>query len=450
VKRLTPHRLIFLSFASVIAVGTLALRFEGARPGGRLDWTDALFTATSATCVTGLVVKDTGSDFSLGGQLIILLLIQLGGLGILTLSSWFLLLFGRRPSLSGRTALTESFGLPAHLSLAGLLRRAIFYTAAAEALGTLLLFVRFVRLYSWRRALYVSVFHSVSAFCNAGFSLFSDSLVRFAGDPWVNFVFIALIVSGGIGFYVIEEIRASVRQRARGRLRRWSLHSRVVLRTTVFLIVAGAVAILVLEIFNPGARMPLHTRLLSALFQSVTTRTAGFNTVDISQMTNGTISVLMLLMFIGASPGGTGGGIKTTTFAILAALVISRLRGRTDAEIAERRIPPDLVAKALAVTIAFLAGILLCVLVLQVTELGGSPHPQVRGEFLELAFETVSAFGTVGLSLGVTPSLSTAGKLVIVVAMLAGRLGPLSFALTLIGERRGRPYQYAQERILIG
>lgn len=449
-KRLTPHRLIFLSFATAIAVGTVALRLEGGRPDVPLAWTDALFTATSATCVTGLVVKDTGSDFSLGGQLIILALIQLGGLGILTLSSWFLLLLGRRPSLSGRTALTESFGLPAHLTLRRLLKRAIAYTLVIETAGAILLFVRFVFIYSPQEALYLSVFHSISAFCNAGFSLFSNSLENFGNDPWVNAVIIGLVVLGGLGFYVLEEIRAAAVSRRRGEPWRWSLHTRVVLTISVALIAAGAIAIFVLESLSTHIAAPWYARLMSALFQSITARTAGFNTVDIGQLTNGTLSVLMLLMFIGASPGGTGGGIKTTTFAILGALVLARWRGRSDAEIAARRIPTDLVAKALAVVTAFLAGILLCVLILQVTELGGQPHPQVRGEFLALTFEAVSAFGTVGLSLGVTPTLSTAGKLVIVLAMLVGRLGPLSFALTLIGERRGLPYRYPEERILIG
>ena len=449
-KRLTPHRLIFLSFATAIVVGTIALRVEGSLSAMPLAWTDALFTATSATCVTGLVVKDTGSDFSLGGQLIILALIQLGGLGILTLSSWFLLLLGRRPSLSGQTALTESFGLPAHLTLRRLLMRAIVYTLAVETVGAVLLFARFVAIYSPKRAAYLAVFHSISAFCNAGFGLFSNSLEDFANDPWINAVFIALIALGGLGFYVLEEIRAAAVSRWRGRPWRWSLHTRVVLATSVALIAVGAAAIFILESLGTHVATAWHARLMPALFQSVTARTAGFNTVDIDQLTNGTISILLLLMFIGASPGSTGGGIKTTTFAILGALVVARWRGRSDAEIAGRRIPADLVAKALAVTIAFLVGILLCVLILQVTELGGRPHSEVRGEFLELLFETVSAFGTVGLSLGVTPTLSTAGKLVIVLAMLVGRLGPLSFALTLIGERRRLAYRFPEERILIG
>lgn len=449
-KHLSPHRLIFFSFATVIALGTLALHMEGGLPDARLGWIDSLFTATSATCVTGLVVKDTGSELSLRGQLIVLGLIQVGGLGILTLSSWFLLLFGRRPSIVGRAAITESFGLPAHLTLAGLLGRAVLYTLAIEAAGVALLFSRFALLYEPRRAAYLAVFHSVSAFCNAGFSLFSDSLERFANDPWINAVFIVLIVLGGLGFYVLEELRAAATGRGQRSRRRWSLHTRVVLTASAILVVGGALVIFLLESLGTHLEGPWYGRLLPSLFQSVTARTAGFNTVDISQLTNGTISFLMLLMFIGASPGSTGGGIKTTTFVILVALVVSRMRGRADAEIADRRIPPDLVSKTLAVTIAFLAGIVLCVVLLQITELAGEPHPQVRGKFLELAFESVSAFATVGLSLGVTPTLSAAGKLIIVLAMFVGRLGPLAFALTLIGERRGLPYRYPEERILIG
>lgn len=442
--------MIFLAFAATILVGTVALRLEGGRSGRLLGWVDALFTATSATCVTGLVVKDTGAGFSLAGQLIILGLIQVGGLGILTLSSWFLLLLGRNPSLSGRAAVTESFGLPRHLTLKRLLGRAVLYAFVIEGAGTALLFPRLACIHPPGKALYVAVFHSISAFCNAGFSLYSDSLIRYANDPWVNVVVMALIILGGLGFYVLEEYRAAAGRRAHGRPWRWSLHTRVVTGTSAILIFGGALAIFALESLGTHLTTPWHARILPALFQSVTARTAGFNTVDINQLTNGSLSLLLLLMFIGASPGGTGGGIKTTTFVILVALVAARLRGRPDAEIAERRIPGDLVAKALAIAIAFIAGAVACVMLLQITELGGLPHPKVRGEFLELTFEVVSALGTVGLSLGATPLLSTAGKVVIVLAMLAGRLGPLSFALTVIGERRARPYQYPSERVLIG
>jgi trk system potassium uptake protein TrkH len=259
-----------------------------------------------------------------------------------------------------------------------------------------------------------------------------------------------LIVLGGLGFYVLEELRRVGIAWKRKKRYRLTLHTRIVLSTTVVLIAGGAVVIFVLERLSSHLAQPWYAQILPAVFQSVTTRTAGFNTVDISQLTNGTLSVMLLLMFVGASPGGTGGGIKTTTFAILVALVIGRVRGRADVEVAERRIPPSLVTKALAVTLIFLAAIVLCTLLLQVSELGGEPHPEVRGRFLELTFETVSAFGTVGLSLGATPTLSTVGKFIIIAAMFAGRLGPLAFALTLVGERRGLPYRYAEERLMIG
>lgn len=449
-KHLSSHRLIFLSFAAAIAVGTIALHWQGGLPKAPIAWIDALFTATSATCVTGLVVKETGTDFSPTGQWVILGLIQVGGLGILTLSSWFLVLLGRRPTLSERTALADSFGLPVQLTVPRLLGRILLYTFTIEAIGAALLFLRFLFIYPPGYALYAGVFHSIAAFCNAGFSIFRNNLVDYTNDPLVNLVIMGLIVCGGLGFYVLEEIRAGLVARWRGRRWRWSLHGRVVLLTTAVLIVGGAVAIYALESLNADVKDAWYARIFPAFFQSVSARTAGFNTVDMTKLSNGTALVLILLMFIGASPGSTGGGIKTTTFATLVALLVARWRGRTDAEMFGRRLPADLVAKALAVTVGFLLGYLICVMILQVTELGGKIPGDVRGAFLEMTFETSSAFGTVGLSLGVTPYLSVAGKLAVVLAMFTGRVGPLAFALTLIGERQGLPYHYPEERVLIG
>jgi trk system potassium uptake protein TrkH len=442
--------MIFLSFAAAIAVGTIALRWKGGLPDAPVAWIDALFTSTSATCVTGLVVKDTGTEFSLAGQLIILGLIQVGGLGILTLSSWFLLLLGHRPTLSERTALADSFGLPAQLTVRRLLGRVVLYTLTIEALGAALLFVRFAFSYSPGYAFYAAVFHSIAAFCNAGFSVFKNNLADYPNDPLVNLVIMGLIIFGGLGFYVLEELRAGVMARLKGQRFRWSLHLRVVLVTTACLIVGGAAAIYALESVNPYDTAPWYGRIFPAFFQSVTARTAGFNTVDMTLLSNGTALVLILLMFIGASPGSTGGGIKTTTFATLVALLVARWRGRTDAEMFGRRVPANLVAKSLAVTVGFLIGYLICVMILQVTELGGKAPQTVRGAFLDMTFETASAFGTVGLSLGVTPFLTVAGKLAIVLAMFTGRVGPLAFALTLVGERQGLSYRYPEERILIG
>ncbi|MCX8038020.1 MAG: TrkH family potassium uptake protein [Candidatus Sumerlaeia bacterium] len=449
-KRLSPNQIIFLSFAGAIALGAVALRLAGGQAGQPVGWVDALFTSTSATCVTGLIVRDTGTEFSRAGQLIILALIQIGGLGIITFSSWFLFMLGRRITLSERSVVADSFGLPAHLTVRRLLGRVIIYTAIIEAAGAALLFARFAFDHPPAYALYAAIFHSIAAFCNAGFSLFRNSFCDYPNDPVINFTIMALIVLGGLGFYVLEEIRACCLARWRGQCRRMSLHTRVVVRTTALLIVVGAVAIYVLQGLNADCAEPWYARILPALFQSVATRTAGFNTMDMGTITNGTALVMILLMFIGASPGSTGGGIKTTTFATLAALFVARWRGRTDAEIGGRRIPADLVGKAMAVSVGYLSGILLCVMVLQISELTGQPPERVRGAFLDLTFETVSAFGTVGLSLGATPYLTPLGKLVITIAMFIGRVGPLAFALTLIGERQGKPYRYPEERILIG
>lgn len=446
--------MIFVSFALAIGAGSAMLYLESFSSGMPVRWVDALFTITSATCVTGLATLDTGTAFSLTGQLIILSFIQLGGLGIVTLSSGLLLLLGHRPSFSERSVATETFGLPTHIPWQRLLRRVIAYTFTIEAIGAALLYLRFSALYPGEpgRAWYVAIFHAISAFCNAGFSLFPDSLERFRYDPLVNLVIMALIILGGIGFFVLEEIRAWIWRRLSGKTWRWSLHTRVVLVMSAALIVAGAVLLFALESFNP--RMldaPWYGRLWPAFFQSVTSRTAGFNTVPIGGMTNASLMLVILLMFVGGSPGSTAGGIKTTTLAILLMVVWSRMRGRADTEAAGRRIPQDLVVKSIAVTLAFAFAVVLFTLLLQVTEVGGAaPDAAVRGRFFELTFESMSAFGTVGLSMGVTPTLTTVGKLLIALAMFAGRLGPLSFALSLLGELRGPAYHYPEERVMIG
>lgn len=443
-------RFLFLSFAVLIALGTFALHHPACSAGAPHTWSQALFTSTSAVCVTGLTALDTGKDYTLAGQLVILALIQLGGLGILTFSTSLMLALGRRLSLKGAETFTSSFGMMRELRLRDLAPRVLLYTFTIEGVGALLLWARFAWRFPPLEAFYYAVFHSVSAFCNAGFSLFSDSLTQFRADPVVNGVIMALILSGGLGFFVLVELNLWWRQ-GRKAGRRLSLHSRLALQTSALLVLWGAFAIALLEASHTLAgRSPLEA-LFCALFQSVTARTAGFNTLEISHLSGPALCVMMALMFVGASPGSCGGGVKTTTFAVLLGIVVSRARGRSDTEIHGRRISPSQVSKALATFAAALCAFALIFFALQITEAGRLGTAAARERFLDLAFESVSALGTVGLSMGVTPELSVAGRMVIALAMFAGRLGPLTLAFSMVGERRsGARYTYPEESVLVG
>jgi trk system potassium uptake protein TrkH len=409
---------------------------------------DALFTATSAICVTGLVTVDTATALSRFGQWVVLLLIQVGGIGIMTLSTLLLLMAGRRPSLTGRTVIKDTFTHSRTRSPADIIRQVVVYTLVIEAAGAGLLFLRLAPSAGLSEAARQSLFHAVSAFCNAGFSLYSDSLMGFRGDPFVNLTVCALIVSGGIGFLVISEVRSHFPWNRR-RWSRLSLHSRLAISVSVLLVAGGTLLFAVFEWQNTLEGMAPSRKLLAALFQSVTTRTAGFNTIPIDRLANETLFLFLLLMTIGACPGSCGGGIKTTTFATLICVGWSRLRGWRQPQVFHRTISDGSVNRALGLTLVSLLVVTATVFVLLMSELGEIAHPDSRGKFLELLFEAVSAFGTVGLSMGVTPVLSPLGKVVIVFAMFVGRLGPLVIAMAL-GRPREARYQYAEESIMVG
>jgi trk system potassium uptake protein TrkH len=440
--------LTIAGFAGLISVGTVLLMLPASATGPALGFVDAAFTATSAACVTGLVVVDTGKDLSPFGQVVVLFTIQIGGLGIMTLSTVFLLLAGRRPSLASRAIIQDTFTHSADRSLPSLLRDIIRFTLFIEGLGMLLLFFRFHPKWELSQALYLAVFHAISAFCNAGFSPFSDSLMRFQHDWIVNLVICFLIVSGGIGFLVLQELKRNFAFRART-WSRLSLHSKLVISTTVTLLLGGMVSILLMEWGNTLAPLPLPERILAAFFQSVTARTAGFNTLPIAAMANETLFVVILLMFVGASSGSCGGGIKTGTLATLVVMGLSRLRGHDYPQVFRRAISIGSIGRAVSVVLASIVVVALGSLFCMMLELGDVPHTMSRGKFLELLFEVVSAFGTVGLSMGVTAGLSVGGKLLITVIMFVGRLGPLVVAIAV--SRRGAPrYRYAEEGIMIG
>lgn len=435
-------RAVAASFAVAVLVGTAALSVDKAhrQPQG-LGAIDALFTATSATCVTGLIVLDTPNDFSPLGHAIILVLMQCGGLGIMTLSGAFVLFTGRRISLRHRMVVMNALGADWEQGFVALFRRILLFTLAAEAAGAALLFGHFVREASWGRALWLSVFHAVSAFCNAGFSLFSDSLERYTGSAHVNLVVCALIIVGGIGFPVVQDVYRWVRARGRSQRHVLSLHSRLVLVASGALIAAGMAAIFLLERGGVLAGRPAGEQALACLFQSVTPRTAGFNTLPVGELAPAALVFTVFCMCIGASPASTGGGIKTSTFVVCLWVLGAMVLGSDRVNIAGRSLSEE--ARHRAVAIAWLLGIGVAVWTLLLCATNSAPlAPNL--------FEAASAWGTVGLSTGLTPQLGMAGKLLIIVAMFAGRIGPLTLAIAIQRSRRRTVLRYPEEEVIVG
>jgi len=391
---------------------------------------------------------DTGKAFTLFGQGVILLLIQAGGLGIMTLSTLFLLLAGRRTSLVGRLVIKDALTDGKERSLPALLKDVLLFTMVIEGMGAFLLFIRFLPGRGVLDALYLGLFHSISAFCNAGFAIFSDSFVRYREDWMVNLVICMLIISGGLGFLVLSELRRK-RPFHRRSWTRLSLHSKVVLSTTGILLAGGTLLIFFMEWNDTLQGFSLPGRVLAAFFQSVTARTAGFNTLPIGAMANETLFLLVVLMFIGASPGSCGGGIKTTSFASLTALGVGRLLGKNKPQLFRRTIADESMGRAISIVMVSVTVVVVATMSLLVSELGNVSHALTRGRFFELFFEVVSAFGTVGLSTGITAGLSQAGKVIITLVMFIGRLGPLVIAVAVSRDTAPR-YYYAEESMMIG
>ena len=434
-----PTLLIVGSFAAIIGVGTILLSFPAAAAANQvISPLDAFFTATSATCVTGLVVLDTPTAFSTFGHVTLLLLIQLGGLNIMVLSAFAAQLLGRSLGPRGELAIGEVLDHRPVKSSVRLVRFIILATLIIEGMGALTLLPAFRSLgLPWGEALWRSVFHSISAFCNAGFALQSDSLMTLNNHPLTLLAFSLLVISGGLGFGVLAYIWERTRRRRGGD---YQTHARMVLSSTIFLLVFGFCLWFLLEGHRSLEGMALGDRLANSFFQSVTLRTAGFNSVDYSLLHPSTVLWMMVFMFVGASPGGTGGGVKTTTTMMLLGSIPAMLRGRPQAIFFKRRIPVDAVYRAAAiVTIASLV-ISVGLGLLLLTE---------NQPFEVLLFETISAVATVGLSLGATPALSALGKATVVTLMFIGRIGPLSLALILARRRPGQ-VRYPQARILVG
>ncbi len=450
-KDATPAQTLMFYYAAAILAGTLLLATPLAAEGEPLSFLDALFTATSAQCVTGLIVVDTGTRLSLFGQGVVLLLIQIGGLGITTFSVYLFIYLRVGLSSRGRWIINETLMHTPISSWRELIRDIVAMTLVIEALGTLVLSCVFVGELGLARGVYYALFHSVSAFCNAGFSLYPDSLNGFRNDPVVNLTIMALILLGGIGFLVIRELMELGRQKRdrRNPRIRLSLHSRVVLITSLCLVLFGALGIGLLETGNAFAALPGDEQFWTALFQSVSTRTAGFNTIDLGSFRVPTLFLMIFLMFIGASPGSAGGGVKTTSLALFFAIFYSRLKGSAHTNLFRRTIPDEAITKALALVILAISLTGLALFGLLIVQAPDLAHEQHR-EFLSYVFETFSAFGTVGLSIGATAKLNTLGKTIVILLMFAGRVGLLTLAFAIAGRTRRFAPRYAEENIMIG
>lgn len=437
--KLAPAQILAGGFALLILAGTILLMLPAASREGSLSLIDALFTATSAVCVTGLVVVDTGTHFTLFGQLVILGLLQIGGLGFMTMASSIFLVLGRKITLRERLVMQESLNQFSLAGLAELTKIIVVMSFAIEAVGAFLLSLRFVPQFGLWEGIYKAVFHAVSAYCNAGFDIMGNfqSLTAYAGDLWVSGVITALFILGGLGFVVLLEVHEE------RRFRKLSLHAKFALLIALFLLSTATLFILGMESGNPMTLGALQggEKVLAAFFTAATPRTAGFNTVPTDLLTVSSQFFIIGLMFIGASPASTGGGIKTTTMGVLFWTAVSVAGGREDVTLLQRNIPLRIIKKSLAIVLLSLLLVFTVTLVLTVLE--GAP-------FLEVLFESMSAFGTVGLSLGLTPELSPPGRLILSLTMFAGRIGPLTMVLVFT-RRAGKPMvKYPDENIMIG
>ncbi len=446
IRHLKPGQILTLGFLAVILTGALLLMLPVATVEGKsVGFLEALFTATSAVCVTGLTVVNTGLVYSLFGQSVILGLIQIGGLGFMTVAALVFLMLGKRISLRERVLIQESFNADSLQGVVRLVKQAVAVTFVVEGIAAIVLSLRLIPRYGFGRGLFNSVFLAISAFCNAGFDLFGhfSSLTAFQNEPLVLLTISALIVLGGTGFAVLGEVT-----RQRFQWRELSLHSRLVLGMTGVLLLMGMTFFCLTEWRNPatlGGISGAGNKLVNALMQSTTMRTAGFNSVDLASMRQSSKLMSIILMFIGASPASTGGGVKTTTVAVLALTVWSVIRGDAPAARPRRRVPPGLIRRALAIVSISLAMALGGTMLLTLLEGDGQP-------FLDMMFEAFSAMATVGVSSAGTPNLSAGSKTVLALMMFFGRVGPLTMASALASRqnRNASKIRYPEEEITIG
>jgi trk system potassium uptake protein len=444
---MTVSRTICLGFIAVIAVGALLLLMPFSTSDG--TWSDpitALFTSTSAVCVTGLSVVDVGKYYSFWGQFFLVLLVQVGGLGYMTATTFLLLLLGRRFGLKDKIAIQQSLDKSGLHGVVQLVQSILATTVLFELTGVFLLMPVFVPQDGFKDGLWSSVFHSVNAFNNAGFSLYSDNLIGYIGSPLINFTIGGLIIFGGIGYQVIMEMYLWLRDRFYKSpiCTVFSLNFKVVTSTTAVLLILGTIAFFGMEYHNPETlgTLNFYQKVMAAWFQSVTTRTAGFNTIDIGKMSETALFLTIALMFVGASPGSTGGGIKTTTFRILFSCTAAVLEGKEQVQCYQRQIPIALILKTISVVFGSLIVVIVSATLVEMA------NPEL--EFMQVLFEAVSAFGTVGLSTGITAKVSAIGKLVLIATMYIGRVGVLLLMSVAVGDPKPSTFKYPEESLLVG
>lgn len=447
---MNSNRFLLLSFALAIVVGGVLLGMPISSSGDPIPTVDAFFTATSAVCVTGLSTLDIGTRFSLFGQVVILSLIQIGGLGIMTLSSMILLMLGQRVSLNRQDGVTQTY-TSTHDRFRTLLKRIFLVTFTIEIFGALFLFSVEMERLPVGLAAWHATFHSISAFCNAGMSLRVDNFIGDRDNFTIISTLSALIITGGLGFTVLSEIFSNAIQRLR-KLNPtvMTLHTKLSLSMTLLLLVFGMMAYILLEYRESLSGLPLEEQILTSFFASVTARTAGFNVVDYSHLTIPTLLLTMLLMLIGGCPGSTAGGIKATTLGVMLALFRSRFRAEEEVSLFHRTIPASTVARATALTVFAILMIIAAAFALVYCEIGTMQYSDSTGVGLGLLFETVSAFCTVGLSTGLTAGLSVPGKIIVMILMYVGRLGPLTVAMAVARQQPRRTIRYVEEQVMIG
>lgn len=437
-ENLSPQRFLLLGFILIIAMGTLLLSLPIARsPGFEPDFLTALFTATSATCVTGLVVVDTGTHWSTFGHIVIISLIQIGGLGFMTMATLILIMLGRRIGLRQRIVIQQSINQVHVGGIIRLIKQVLVLTVIVEGIFAIILATRFAAEFGLGKGIWFGVFHSVSAFNNAGFDLFGGfrSLTAYPEDIVVSLGIIIPVIIGGLGFIVIADLYE------RRRFRLLSLHSKVVLVGSGILILFGTLAVLLLEFNNALAGLSPAGKVLAAFFQAVTPRSAGFTTVAVDSYQSATQFLTVALMFIGGGPNSVTGGIKVSTFIILILMVITLYRGSEEVEAFRRRVPRYLIYKAVTLSIILMFLVFAVTMILSVTE---------KADFLTTLFEATSAIGIVGLSMGLTPELSPIGRIVVIVCMIIGRVGPLTIAYALLRRRHHPKLKHPEEQIIIG
>lgn len=439
----SPYFLILISFLLMILIGGTLLSMPISTSNGeKIKWIDGIFMATSALCVTGLSVKDLATDYNIIGKTILLILIQIGALGVITISSFFILIFSKKIGYKTKKIIQEEGNIESLFNIQVFLKKVIFIVFITELLGAILLFFEFIQKFRFTKALYYSIFHSISAFSNAGFSLFSDNLVSFKGSWIVNITIFMLVILGGLGFAVIMNIYNYYITKKDKRI---LLTTKISIKYSVVLLIVGTIMTFIFEYTNKDTLLNLNfiEKIGASFFQSMTTRTAGFNTISISGLRESTALLYVFLMFIGASPGSTGGGIKTTTIGVLFLGLKSILGGLEDVEIGAKRISWELFYKAIAIVVMSILYISLILFLLVIIE--------NKQNFFDLLFEVVSAYGTVGLSRDLTPLLHDSSKILLVLTMFIGRVGSLTIALFLSENLiKTKKYKYPEENILIG